>query len=637
MKYIILIGVFLPFQLAAQNGFKVEKRTITKSWVVNPASFEDDFEVSIKHLEAPFPSGNGEKAFLEQQKMKSAEMFPRTGVARDDGGARNTGESLSIVDSFPVEFFLNGNTMIGGTPNDNAMAISNDGKLIASWNSQLWGYDLEQDTFLFKANNPHPSFGAFLAGYMDGDVAMQSSSFDPKLFYDPVRDRFVFLFLTVNRANNPYTNSSTIMAFSSSNNPSDPWYAYAIDGHPFNDGTWADYPQIALNDHSLYFTINQLSGNDWVADFEYTVIWQMDLDAAFSGATELPARVIANDAHDNLDRRYMRPVKTAGGPSGDDMYFITNRPRSIQSDSVWLWQLEGEIEDGNVPTSTLLLSDVAYGLPPYAEQANNHSFWTNDARPLGAVKIGNEIQFVGNSINHENGLAGIYHGIIEDVNNPTLKGNVISDDVLEFGFANIVAMGKFNKSKEVIINFNHTSPEHPAGNAAVYFNNDREYGPIQLLVEGETYVDMISQSFDINERWGDYIGLQRKYNEQSRAWAAGYVSHGGQRAGTFITEMATPLDGFVGIEEHKEEKRTIVFPNPASQFVSVVFEVEDSKEVTASIYSMEGKLVKQLATIHVRPGKNELRCNVISLSAGVYYLKIADGNGVFSTEKIVRN
>ena len=111
------------------------------------------------------------------------------------------------------------------------------------------------------------------------------------------------------------------------------------------------------------------------------------------------------------------------------------------------YAIHTSIDDGNVPSSTLLLSDVDYGLPPYAKQANNHSFWTNDARPLGAVKIGDEIQFVGNSINHENGLAGIYHGIIEDVNNPTLKGNVISDDVLEFGFPNIVAMGKFKKSK----------------------------------------------------------------------------------------------------------------------------------------------------------------------------------------------
>ena len=637
MKYIYLITLLLPMQMFAQNGFKVEQRTITKSWIVEPAKFNDDFEVTINHLEAPFPSGSGEKAFLEKQKAKSAEMFPRNAAARGGNGSRSTGDSLSIVDSFAVNFFLNGNKMIGGTPNDNAMAISNDGKLIASWNSQLWGYDLEQDTFLFKSNNPHPSFGAFLAGYMDGDVGMQSSSFDPKLYYDPVRDRFVFLFLTVNRATNPYTNSSTIMAFSSSNNPSDPWYAYAIDGHPFDDGTWADYPQIALNSHSLYFTINQLSGNDWVADFEYTVIWQMDLDAAFSGAAELPARVIANDAHDNLDRRYMRPVKRAGGPWGDDIYLISNRTRSIQSDSFWLWHLEGRIDDGFVPTSTLLISDVDYGLPPYAKQANNHSFWTNDARPLGAVQIGSEIQFVGNSINHENGLAGIYHGIIENVNEPTLQGHIISDDVLEFGFANIEAMGKFGKTKEVIINFNHTSPVHPAGNAAVYFNDDREYGPIQLLVEGSTYVDMISQSFDINERWGDYIGLQRKFNEQSRAWAAGYFSHGNNNAGTWITELATPLDNYVGIEEDEKTTRTLVFPNPASQEVSVVFDVSNSKQISAAIYSMDGKLVKDFGTITVGVGKNELKCNVISLPTGVYFLKISDENGVFSTEKIVRN
>ena len=244
---------------------------------------------------------------------------------------------------------------------------------------------------------------------------------------------------------------------------------------------------------------------------------------------------------------------------------------------------------------------------------------------------------MGNSINHENGLAGIYHGIIENVNEPTLQGHIISDDVLEFGFANIEAMGKFGKTKEVIINFNHTSPVHPAGNAAVYFNDDREYGPIQLLVEGSTYVDMISQSFDINERWGDYIGLQRKFNEQSRAWAAGYFSHGNNNAGTWITELATPLDNYVGIEEDEKTTRTLVFPNPASQEVSVVFDVSNSKQISAAIYSMDGKLVKDFGTITVGVGKNELKCNVISLPTGVYFLKISDENGVFSTEKIVRN
>lgn len=633
-RLLTLFIIILSFATSAQHGFKSEKRLIKKSWIVDPATFEEDIEVFINKKEAPFPSGSGEKAFLKAQKAKSAEMFPKNYGSPASRDARAEGESLVIVDSFAVEFFLNGNTMIGGTPNDNTMAISNDGKLIASWNSQLWGYDLEQDTFLFKSNNPHPSFGAFLAGYMEGDVSMSSRAFDPKLYYDPGRDRFIFLFLTVD---NFYQNSATIFAFSSTNNPSDPWYAYAVDGHPFQDGTWADYPQIALNNHSLYFTINQLSGNDWVSDFEYTVIWQMDLEAAFSGATELPARVIANDNHDNLDRRYLRPVKTGGGPLGDDMYFISNRPRDIQSDSFWLWHLEGTIDDGLTPTSTLLISDVDYGLPPYASQPNDHTFWTNDARPIGAVKMGDEIQFVGNSINHENGLAGIFHGIIEDVKNPTLTSNIISDDELEFGFPNIEAMGKFNKTKDVIINFNHTSPSHPAGNAAVYFSNDREYGPIQLLVEGNSQVDMISQSFDVNERWGDYIGLQRKFNEPGIAWTAGYFSHGNNRAGTWISELATPYSGIVGKDEVKEERKSIVFPNPTNQYLTIDLDTEDPMNIEAVILSVDGSVVKNLGKANINGGENTLTCNVIALPAGVYFLQVTNDKGIIATEKFVRN
>jgi len=629
------LSVFIGISVTAQ--VTMEHVKITDSWIADPADFEVDMNVSVKSLnKPPFPSGEGDKQFLREQKAKSAEMFPRQQVPVDASrDSRAGGESLTVVDSFAVRFFLNDATMVGGTPNDNTMAISNDGKLLASYNSQLWGYDLEADTFLFKASNPHPTFGAFMTSYTDG-AGLIESNFDPKLFYHPGRDRFVFLFLTVNRNSAVYKNSATIMAFSSTNNPSDPWYVYRIDGHPFDDGTWADYPQIALNDHSLYFTINQLGGNDWVADFEYTVVWQMDLDDAFSGSSTLNSVVMKDFDYDGKALRYLRPVKTSMGPRDDNMYFISNRPRAITNDSVWLIEMSGEVGSISQPTTKLLVSDTEYGIPPYAKQANGHSFWTNDARALGAVKTQDQIHFVGNTINKATGMAGVYHGIIDDLDDPTLSGHVITDEVLEFGFPNIASMGKSLRSNAMIINFNHTSPEHFAGNAAVYYNDEGEYGPVQLLVEGETYVDMVSQGQDINERWGDYIGLQRKYNETSRAWAAGYVSFSNNRAGTWITEMATPLDGFVGLNDVPSLNETMVFPNPASQKVSFKF-TSNSDYLKSSILDINGSLVKSLVNGSVAPGENVISFDIQSLAAGVYFIHVEDENDLIFTEKFVRN
>lgn len=636
MRKLLLILMLSPlFVLAQSVSHKVEKRLITDSWTVSPASFDDDMELSIRPVAAPFPSGEGDRQFLVEQKAKSAALYPRstaTNIAGRD--ARSSGDSLMILDSFAVRFFLNDFIMTGGTPNDNTLAISNDGKLIASYNSQLWGYDIEADTFLFKSNNPHPSFNQFLNNYTTSGISIGSSAFDPKLFYHPDRDRFVFLFLTDGQDT---LNSSTVIAFSSSNDPSDDWYAYRLDGNPFLDGTWTDYPQIALNDHSLYLTLNQLSGPSWVADFDQTIIWQLDLDAAFSGQTTLSTVIHSGFEHEGKSLRYLRPVKTAFGPQGENMYFLSNRPRDIQNDSIWIIELTGDVDHAAIVNQTVVKSNVSYGIPPYAHQAAGHTFWTNDARPLGAMRIQNEIHFVGNTINTDNGLAAIFHGIIKDVTSPTVEGYIISDDVLEFGFPNIEFMGITETDRDMIINFNHTSPTDFAGNAAVYVNNEGEHGPTQLLKKGTTYVDMISQAFDVNERWGDYIGLQRQYSKVATAWAAGYVSYGNKRNGTWITEVATPRNGPTGKAEVVELRKPIVFPNPTADFVSFEFQVETASIVTIKLFDMQGKLVRNLNRKNVMAGKNVVSFNIHTLPSGVYTLQLADNEGIIATEKVVRN
>ncbi|MEZ4722027.1 MAG: T9SS type A sorting domain-containing protein [Flavobacteriales bacterium] len=657
MRYLLFALIITSIPVFAQQGeVKVTKIKVTDSWRVNTNDF-NPADATIRQVQAPFPGGEGEKAQLIRLKERSAELYPKKVSSLPDiwSAIRADKDSLTIADSFPARFFLNDANLQGGTPNDNTLAISNAGHLLVSWNTQLWGYDMVNDSFLFKSTNPHPSLLAFISGYTESGLVL-NDAFDPKLYYDPHADRFFMMFLSGRDS----INSSSIIAFSETNYPSGNWYAYRLTGNPLNDGTWTDYPQVAFNNHSMYLTLNQLNGGDWVTDFDQTVIWQIDLDGAYAGAQTLDTKVISDIEYGGKKLRYLRPVKTANGPSDDDMFFISNRPRALSNDSVWLVRVTGTIDDPTGTEITLLKSDVNYGIPPYADQAGNQTFWTNDARALGAVRVQNEIQFVGNSIDHNNGNASIYHGVIADAYNPTLSARIISDPVKEFGFPNIEFVGTNLNARDFVINFNHTSETDFAGNSAILYNSERVYGPLQTLKKGSTYVNMLGGN---DERWGDYIGLQRKFNELNTVWAAGYFSYGSQRAGTWISELKYPIeidstsdgsgstiyivngDSFVlihgnyyplGTQEVVKSKPRI-FPNPTLDYITFEFDNPQTSRLNVDVYDVNGRLHSSLLNTTVIEGKNELRFNISHFSSGVYYVVIKSNDNILLKEKFVKD
>lgn len=631
MKKLVAFAMFaLPVALIAQQNIKVEKRLITESWVTNPAEFQDDFQLTLTNLEAPFPGGEAAKNLIRQRKIESAALFPRTNAVETNRGGRDAADSLVQLENFAVRFFLNDVPLLGGTPNDNTLAISNSGKLLTSFNTQVWGYDIENDTFMFRDNAKHPSFSQFLNGYSNSSYSLYFP-FDPKLLYHPELDRFVLIFLT---GRDP-SNSGVVVSFSSTGNPSDEWYSYLLSGNPLNDDTWTDYPQIAMNEHSLYLSLNQLyPDSSWITGFSQTVIWQMDLTDGFGGASTLNTKLWSGANYNGSKLRYLRPVKNGMGPIGNDMYFVANRPFDVQNDSVFLVKIEGDVNDANNNIQvTALKSDKSYGLPPDAIQPNNHVFLTNDARALGAVRMQNEIQFVGNTIDPISGKCAIYHGTIPDVTNPSLTANIITHPTRDLGYPNIDFVGKYEEGRDVLIFFNHTSAADPAGNSAVFYNENRTYGPIKTLKTGETYVDIITGN---DERWGDYSGIQRKFNEDNKAWVAGYYSYGTQRPGIWVSEIATPNTVPTSVNEIKSESGVKSFPNPTKDFVDVQFSVDAKQKVRIELFDIEGKLVKVLADDYVKAGKNQVSFSLLPLKNGIYFVRITGSNGLILNEKIAK-
>ncbi|GAB4377658.1 MAG: hypothetical protein Kow0075_06520 [Salibacteraceae bacterium] len=628
MLNFLAVGILVATsQSIGRAQVKVEHRLVTDKWEANPVEFREDFGASVHHIEAPYPGGLGAKNEIAALKKLAEQKYPRRETPPALPSRGNT-DTLSVLQSFPVSFFLNGNIMTGGTPNDNTLAISNDDMLLTSYNTQVWGYDLKADTFLFSYSARHPSFNQFISYYGDTTTSLYFP-FDPKLMYDPVRDRFILVFLT---GRNP-SNSAAIVCFSSTNYPTDLWHVYRLSGNPLDDNTWTDYPQIAINENSLYLTLNQLyPDSSWINGFSQTVLWQIDLDAGFAGADSLPVKLLYNFEHQGRKIRYLHPVKSAPMPQSDTMYLIGNRPFDLENDTFFIVSVSGKVDETAQVDVRVATSDIPYGLPPDAQQPMGHTLQTNDARCLGAVRVGSEIQFVGNTMVHSTGRAGIFYGVIEDIASSQVQGKIITHHELDLGYPNIDFIGLSKNDREMVIFFDHTSDEFPAGNSAVYVNNEREPGEIQILAEGTTYIDRISGP---TERWGDYIGLQRKYNAESRAWAAGYISFGSKMNGTWISEIAGPRDRPVGAEQPDIKNEFRVFPNPTDGYINVEFYMPQTASANIEILDANGRRVKILGKDVLKKGNNLLRFTTYPLSTGVYFIRITSDESVLLNKQII--
>jgi hypothetical protein len=71
----------------------------------------------------------------------------------------------------------------------------------------------------------------------------------------------------------------------------------------------------------------------------------------------------------------------------------------------------------------------------------------------------------------------------------------------------------------------------------VFCNNDRAYSEVLEVQQGQNYVDRLPGGY---ERWGDYFGLQRKFNEESITYAFGYLAMENKRNTGFFAELFSP-------------------------------------------------------------------------------------------------
>ncbi len=612
---IVALSVFILVVTSVNAQTKSTRFSIPKSATVIVADIKEDWNPVIQNIEAPAPDGKSEKQKLNAIKDSLSLVYPKKHVAQT---------SKNRMPAPPAPFLgqnLQGNLYNSSVPNDNDIAISDGNKIISVQNSTVFKYDIGTWTSL-----GYVSLSSFAAVLANTNV-----KYDPKVIYDPLQDKFILVFL------NGFTDltSSITVAFSTTNDPNGAWNMYELPGNPFNNGLWTDYPMLAMTDQEVFITGNLLyPDSSWQTGFNETVIWQVNKNSGYTGTT-LNALVHNNITCVGKPVRNLCPVKGGLDTYGPDMNFLSNRNLDPSNDTVFIVNLNDTIgAPGQTITVTPLISPISYYMaPPALQPGTAGALETNDSRILGAFIENDKIQYVHNCLDTASGNCAVYHGIINDVSSsPFITANIISDSILEIGYPNISYAGSGTTDHTAIINFDHTALTVFPGVSALTSDGLGNYSPMTTIKAGVSFFSVLSG----NERWGDYSGSQRKYNQSGRVWVNGMWATASKKNNTWIAELS--LSSLAGVAEQSNNSMNelALYPNPTTELMNVSITIEKSDVLKFEVLDITGKLVKVLLQDKVKAGKNNFSFSTTPLANGIYFLKITSATKEILTEKFVK-
>jgi hypothetical protein len=588
-----------------------------KEAVITPENIRSDFDPVLIHNAYNRVYNAGMLAPTKQNQSSN----------RNDFKTINSVSEPVYIDGFQSAF--DGNDI----PNDNDMAISNDGKIIAVRNSRIGFYD---DT-IFQIHTM--SLGALVY-----DLGLVEPKYDPRVIYDQDEDRFIVVLLNGFDSQT----SKILLAFSQTNDPMGEWNIYSVEGNILNDNTWSDYPIIGINNNELFVSVTNFGDSfdfeHW--DFYHNRIVQVNKFDGYNGEDSIHyAYHTFNPGWDYdmpMKDSYFSLCPVKGGKTlyGPNMYFISAKDCSQkdsitgeypENDSLFLIEFTGKHDDAEFEINSWLLQlEKPYSMTISTDQPGSKKLLTNYNTMQDAFYDNDFIHFVFNS-KGENGKPSVYHGIIESVGNlNSVSVNYIEDNELAFAYPSIVYTGSSQFDQSACIFFNHVSDNVYPGNSCVKYDNG-SYSDVVRLKEGESSMDL---TYDNAERWGDYTGCQIKHNDPSYVWTCGSYGYLGSTH-TWISKVHIEESEF-SVEENNNNNMNIkLFPNPSADYVCIEFTIDIAQICSFSLYSSKGEKTTMLLKDKVKRGENLFKFNTLDLASGMYFLKIEGDKGFTFTSPLV--
>lgn len=669
-RLLVFVASALLFPcIQAQTGPSVDiirNHKTVLSHIFDPSTSTDAFLLPIdKAGEMPMPTGINEMLRKQVDAARTARLNQKNlenrGIINDKA---TPGDAITTLSQRGTDVPPG-----AGTPNDNHIAVGNDGKIVSVMNTVIrvhndTGKVIKAFTLENFALNPN---------IKKDPIPTLNRTYDPRVVYDPYTDRYIVLYMhgTTDKT------SFIVVGFSSSNDPTKPWYVYKVPGTPIQDSVWSDYPIVSQTKEDLFFTVNLLhNGSSWEEGFVEAVIWQLNKDDGYRGDT-LNKNFFHNIKYDGVSIWSICAIQNGPMPGGVDNYFLSVRPYAQQNDTVFVHRITNTLRSGQANYELgVFKSPIKYGFPASALVPDTaFRLRTNDARVLSGVRMGSQLHYFQNCMNFNTMQAHIMHGSIYNLTLPSgkmapfstpnktgkvgmhatapkkwneggasLKAHLYTNDSLDFGYPAVAAAGMEPNSESdpldpsMLVTSVFSGRKHFPGTGAFYINRYGEHSNYQILKKGQS---IINYTFikPAEQRWGDYEGIQAKFNEKGVFYLVGSW---GKTNSMFAYVARVKLKDTVYDNPIAEVR---VFPVPTTENLQVEIQNGSVASIKGQIYSMDGKLISAKSpsanqtlaipgdesfSLSLEPGTHRYALHTLGLPKGVYILRLQLTAGTWS-------
>ena len=579
---------------------------------VLPAAFilpdptQINWDFSITNLKGINHPGSPEKEAIKALKEeKLIQKLKNPGPTKDEPE-----DGPSAITPFRLRHFQ-GNVFDGWYPPDNNLAISDNGYIVSLINSNIRVYS-ENGSKLFDK-----SLGDFFS-----TLGLSDFFYDPRVIYDPVEDKFILVTL---HGNTP-ADSKIVVSFSKTQNPTQGWWTYAINGNFLDNSTWFDFPSIGISGEDLFISGNLFNSNDV---FNQAVILQIDKQAGFIGGS------IYWESFNNVTDGFGSPSFTVtpvsygfDGSYGPGIYLVSTL--SGGGGYAHLYDVTGNVEEEQ-DIFAYEVSTPSYSPPADAEQLlTNKLLDIGDCRVLGGFFADGTIHYI-----HATDFGGGYGGFRYnrmDVAGQTITYVNYGQNLYDYGYPNLVSIGTANTEKSVLISFLRSSKSTFPEFRAISIDEAMNVSSSLEIKTGEYFINITAENV---QRWGDYSGACRKYSAVNPiVWVSGCYGKQNSTYGTWIAELA--LDPNAAVTEVSPVETSSVFPNPVQDLFTLQLDLSEKTYLRIFLSDANGRLLKDLYRGRMKGGINELHFNKEALPPGMYFLLIQDEQGrIVQQEKIL--
>jgi hypothetical protein len=372
-------------------------------------------------------------------------------------------------------------------------------------------------------------------GSFDANTFFNTSDFlfDPKVAFDPWRNRWLVVFL---RRNDTSRLAQWSIAISKTSTPTDnrsDWWQYHFNSDPTGD-RWVDYPQVGFTNNAIYLS-GYLIG--WTGGLEnYSMLMVLNKDQIYSGLGA--GRWYWTDMEsDGSNDTHLMPLQM-WSYGGKDYVMSTKRSstnkltvrRITWTGSDWSQQWN------NGPSSSPEVVTVpAYANAPNADQSGTlQSLETMDARLLSGTYY-NGLAYASQTIAYNWASAGNRASVrVYRANVSGAASTVTSDTFGAQGWDYLYPA------------ISHTN----AGEAVVVYGRSNSSTPIEIRVtgwqpgaaevEGGVQTKAGESGYQVlidgRNRWGDYYGAALDPFDDRTVWIIGEYATSSTNWATWITE-----------------------------------------------------------------------------------------------------